>query len=336
MPAFLIHTSVKATIVLLVAWLVTRAMARCSAAARHLVWTLAIVAALLLPLLQVAAPRWNLPLLAAPAVTPAPLAVSAAAPESEPAPPQPVDPSLEQDVTLARVTPAATAVVDPLPAVPAATEVSWVAAAMAVWIAGLTMALARLAAGLAWVSRITREAADVDDPGWMALLERARGGVFHHRARLIEDQRRRHDPGDVRHPGADDPAATRGGRVAGGAPACRAPPRARARRAARLPGADDRTARSRAALVQPARAPGGGAPARGAGARGRRSGARGGDRCARVCRSSLRDRPDVSPRALSAVGDGGHGAPVEPRRTRDGHPRRSAQPPAAGARGPRR
>ncbi len=172
MPAFLIQTSVKATIVLVAAWLLTRAMARCSAAARHLVWTLAVVAALVLPLMQMAAPRWNIPLLPAPAAAAAaPAVVSATVSEPMRAPTQPVETPREHHVTRAPATAASTASVDPRPASVPAVEISWVAGAMAVWIAGLTIALARLAAGLAWVSRLTREAIDVDDPMWTAMLQ---------------------------------------------------------------------------------------------------------------------------------------------------------------------
>jgi beta-lactamase regulating signal transducer with metallopeptidase domain len=171
MPGFLIHTSAKATVVLLVAWLLTRAMARCSAAARHLVWTLALIAALVLPLVQAVAPRWNVPLLAAAPMAPAPVVGAAVVLPALRSPSVPIDSPREDDLPLPAAAPDPRPSVDPLPASAASSEISWVAAAMAVWIAGLTMALARLAAGLAWVSRITREAADVEDSGWMALLD---------------------------------------------------------------------------------------------------------------------------------------------------------------------
>src|SRR5688572_32636627 len=59
----LISIAMKATVVLTGAWLLTLAMARHSAASRHLVWTLAMVAVLALPAMQVAGPSWNLPVL---------------------------------------------------------------------------------------------------------------------------------------------------------------------------------------------------------------------------------------------------------------------------------
>lgn len=65
MKALLVQITVKATVVLIAAWLVTRVMTRGSAASRHLVWTLAIVAVLALPAVQLADPRLDVPLLPA-------------------------------------------------------------------------------------------------------------------------------------------------------------------------------------------------------------------------------------------------------------------------------
>ena len=55
----------KATLVLGLAGLAAAALGRASAATRHLVWTLGVAAALLVPALRAAAPRWELPLLPA-------------------------------------------------------------------------------------------------------------------------------------------------------------------------------------------------------------------------------------------------------------------------------
>ena len=65
MVPLLIQITLKTTVVLMGAWLVTRAMGRGSAAARHLVWTIALVAVLVLPAVQVISPRWDLPVLPA-------------------------------------------------------------------------------------------------------------------------------------------------------------------------------------------------------------------------------------------------------------------------------
>ncbi len=65
----------KATLVLGLAGLVSLTLARASAAVRHLVWTLALSSALLLPVLSVALPRWQLPLVTLTSPAPAPAAV---------------------------------------------------------------------------------------------------------------------------------------------------------------------------------------------------------------------------------------------------------------------
>jgi HEAT repeat protein/beta-lactamase regulating signal transducer with metallopeptidase domain len=164
MPAFLVQTTVKATIVLVAAWLLTRAMGRSSAAARHFVWTLAIVAALMLPVIELAAPRWNVPIL--PAASAAHIAAPAARPSG--APVHGVDMPPGRSVTDAPAAPPFVGSADSRLVL--AHEISWVAVAMAVWVAGLAVILARLAAGLAWISRITREAADVGDLQWTTAL----------------------------------------------------------------------------------------------------------------------------------------------------------------------
>jgi bla regulator protein blaR1 len=54
-----LETVVKATCVLAVAWAVNMARRRASAASRHFVWTLAVAALLVLPVLSAALPRWD-------------------------------------------------------------------------------------------------------------------------------------------------------------------------------------------------------------------------------------------------------------------------------------
>jgi len=57
--ALLLHVSAKATLVLVTAAVVCLALRRASAALRHLVWTLAIVCVLCLPLLSMVLPAWR-------------------------------------------------------------------------------------------------------------------------------------------------------------------------------------------------------------------------------------------------------------------------------------
>jgi hypothetical protein len=67
----------KASVILAVAALAAAALRRASASARHFVWTLGLLSALAAPLVSVALPRWELPLVtiaapAAPAIPAAP------------------------------------------------------------------------------------------------------------------------------------------------------------------------------------------------------------------------------------------------------------------------
>src|SRR6266545_4989565 len=62
----------KASVILTITALVAAALRRASASARHFVWTLGLVSALAAPVLSVALPRWELPIVrvAATAETP--------------------------------------------------------------------------------------------------------------------------------------------------------------------------------------------------------------------------------------------------------------------------
>ena len=62
MSALLLQVAIKASVVFTLAWIAALMMRRQSAAARHLVWTLGISAALLLPVLAAATPAWDISL----------------------------------------------------------------------------------------------------------------------------------------------------------------------------------------------------------------------------------------------------------------------------------
>jgi len=68
MSALLLQVAVKASVVFLATWIVTMTMRRQSAAARHLVWTFGISAALLLPVLGAATPAWDVSMSTAPPI----------------------------------------------------------------------------------------------------------------------------------------------------------------------------------------------------------------------------------------------------------------------------
>ena len=61
--AVLADSAAKGVIVLALAWMIALILRRSSAAARHLIWALALVGLLLLPVLSVSLPKWQIPVL---------------------------------------------------------------------------------------------------------------------------------------------------------------------------------------------------------------------------------------------------------------------------------
>jgi hypothetical protein len=88
--------AVKATVVTGVAGLAALALRRHSAAARHLVWLLALAILVVLPPFSVLVPRWDVPILPASPPTPAPPLTQAPAPPPGPVA-EPSDWPLERD-----------------------------------------------------------------------------------------------------------------------------------------------------------------------------------------------------------------------------------------------
>lgn len=89
--ALLAATALKGALVFLLALVITGLMRRASAAARHTVWTLALGAALVLPILFVMLPGWQVPVLPGP--SPSTFAVAPVAPTAPVAPVAPVAPA---------------------------------------------------------------------------------------------------------------------------------------------------------------------------------------------------------------------------------------------------
>src|SRR5262249_27358809 len=80
-----LDTMIKVTLLLAAAGAGAVALGRSSAALRHLVWTLALTGALVLPMLSITLPKWQLPLVTFTA--PASAIVVTAANNAPPAPP---------------------------------------------------------------------------------------------------------------------------------------------------------------------------------------------------------------------------------------------------------
>jgi TonB family protein len=143
--AFLLDAAVKAAAILTVALLLTAGMRHGSASARYFTWTCALAAILVLPVLSLALPHWYLTL-----KTPAARASS---------PPSPISDTAPLAAEAGRIE-----------APPAGRTFPWPAA---IWLAGMMIGLARLAAGhiRLWLS--VRRAPEVRASEWLALLEEA-------------------------------------------------------------------------------------------------------------------------------------------------------------------
>jgi beta-lactamase regulating signal transducer with metallopeptidase domain len=164
--AILLQVAVKAALVLALAWAITLTMRRGSAAARHLVWAVALAATLALPVVRLVIPSWTVAVpesawsaAAAPAVvpvlTPAPIQSAAVLP-SQGTP-------WDESVPVAPLS----SLNDPRP------YLSWGSLAIAFWIAGVLGLIARLVYGLARASRIARQAVPVVDDEWLQTFDAA-------------------------------------------------------------------------------------------------------------------------------------------------------------------
>jgi HEAT repeat protein/beta-lactamase regulating signal transducer with metallopeptidase domain len=163
-----LDAGLRATIVLGAAAVAALALRRGSAAARHFVWTLGLVAALTLPLVGALVPAWKLPLLPAPEtlarLAPAPAVGSVL---EAPAP----------RVRHAREAPPASVAVLPEPTVAprAAARVDFAARLGQLWLAGALLVVLPLVVGTARVLRSSRRSASLDSPAWNALLREVAG-----------------------------------------------------------------------------------------------------------------------------------------------------------------
>ncbi len=179
--ALLLHVSAKAALVLVTAGLVCLALRRASAALRHLVWTLAIVCVLCLPLLSTMLPTWQVGGL------PRFLAAST---NSDPMPERavqlPTDEAMAStssgDVVGAESEPAALASGPPLPE-PSRSRIMPAARSapsqripsllLSLWAVGALVAFAHVLISTLCVRRAVRRARRLTDPSWQKVLRDA-------------------------------------------------------------------------------------------------------------------------------------------------------------------
>jgi beta-lactamase regulating signal transducer with metallopeptidase domain len=157
-----IETAIKSSLVIAAATVVDRLLfRRASAAWRHLVWTLAVVGLLLLPILSVALPSWGVP-----------IHVDASTASVAPPMPQRSDAATLRDAVPAAGGDLATTTAGTMDASPAASvaSVSWLVALPALYAVGVMLNLIRLVLGARSVRRLAKRATALTDPAWTQLL----------------------------------------------------------------------------------------------------------------------------------------------------------------------
>lgn len=171
----LVIVSLKATVVLALAAVVNLWLARASAAARHLTWSVALIAALALPLFSLGAPGFSVRgLTLRPVATTAfqRIALSSAAAESKlEARGVMGERVVSETKTAAPVSGSARAGAS-ASANPSRSRWSWVTLILGVWALGATLVTAWLMLGVFVLSGLARGARPVTDPRVRALLER--------------------------------------------------------------------------------------------------------------------------------------------------------------------
>jgi HEAT repeat protein/beta-lactamase regulating signal transducer with metallopeptidase domain len=153
---------VKASLVLLAAALTSLMLRRASAALRHLVWTLALCSALLLPVVSLALPRWQLGLVTI--SSPVESTVAASTPE-------PAAPSLAPSPRPGRASHADAGPVEPVAVAHASwlPRMSWQDALLAIWLLGAVAILGRIVVGLVAVRFVSRRTQLITDAEWLPM-----------------------------------------------------------------------------------------------------------------------------------------------------------------------
>ncbi len=176
----------KATLIFATAGMVSSILRRGSAAARHMVWTLALVSVLVLPALSMALPRWPLALVTVNEGVPLPASRFQLPAAGSPLPARPalpesgvrqsgpaMSPSAVQPASARNASspgtrePLAISVPVPSADVAAREKISWLALLLVVWAVGAAVVLARLAAGIAAVQWMSRRIERVTDAPWL-------------------------------------------------------------------------------------------------------------------------------------------------------------------------
>src|SRR6266542_448199 len=163
--------------ILTAAGLLSVGLRSASAASRHAVWSLALGALLLLPVLTWAVPAWRVAILPAPPAPPAPVAENASlGTETSAAVAERLPLALPSQASIgAVVAPQFETASEPLTAAAPAWQFNAAQIALLIWAAGAVLVLARLLSGTLRMRRITRDAERLIDYSWSMLTNRLRG-----------------------------------------------------------------------------------------------------------------------------------------------------------------
>jgi beta-lactamase regulating signal transducer with metallopeptidase domain len=155
----------KATVILLAAALTSVILRKASAALRHLVWTLALFGALVLPVVSLALPKWQLPLLT---ITSAPSDSTVTADAAQSSAPRSTHhaPGLGHTGLETAAATSSSVTVSGGAWLPA---MSWQTALFAIWLAGALAIFARIVVGLLAVRLVSRRTAQITDAAWLPM-----------------------------------------------------------------------------------------------------------------------------------------------------------------------
>lgn len=160
--------ALRATVLLLAAFLASRLLKESSAATRHLIWTAAVAGVVLLPLLSVVVPTWDVPVVTITAKADAPLSTVAEATQDRATVAAP-----QQRAVSSPVSPGPTAPSSAHEAGPSFLErLSATTILASIWLAVAGLLLLRLAIANARVSGWKRASEIVDDGRWNSLMRR--------------------------------------------------------------------------------------------------------------------------------------------------------------------
>lgn len=170
MTLFLIDAVIKVSILLTLAAAVSVLLRRSSAASRHLVWTAALVAAVALPALSGALPRWQVPMIT---IAPGGETVTTTLGED----------SLSRQMAvrlferLGKTASATTPAIETASTPTTNAELSWSTVAIMLWLGGTALLLGRLLLGVIAVHVLSRRTLVANDAPWLPLARRLAANV---------------------------------------------------------------------------------------------------------------------------------------------------------------